>query len=129
MDVRKEFGTTARIEAAATLYYQRYRKLAPGKDVAVASDDSETQEERFEQYQNWQAMHAYSDALNRICQLEERLELLGDDDALGAMAAHVNNVLTVAKCIPELWRSDMDKAIIRDAETALAVHRECIDGR
>lgn len=122
MDARRDFGTIARVEAAGRLYQQRHGKLPPGKDVAMTASDSETQEERRDQYDAWIAVHAYMDALNRICQLEERLEIVGGDDAVICMAAHVNNVLTIVSQIPERWRSDMDKAIVSDAQTALKAH-------
>lgn len=67
---------TDRFETINDLYYRRYHCLRPGKDEAPQSYRDSSSEENHAQFENWIATRAFTDAIDRITQLEKELEAL-----------------------------------------------------
>lgn len=59
-----------RFEAIGDLYYRRYCCLRPGKSEAPETYRDSSSEENRQQFDNWFATRAFTDALDRIIQLE-----------------------------------------------------------
>lgn len=64
---------TERFEAINSLYYSRTGYLRPGKDALYYDSSSEENSERFT---NWLATTGFTDAINRIVELEREIEAL-----------------------------------------------------
>ncbi len=73
----KEHGSVAIFEAQAALYSRRHGRLAPGKSEPLDSAVDSGDDENRAQFDNWKAIHAYVDALNYICTLQEVIEAVG----------------------------------------------------
>lgn len=67
-------------EAIADLYYERFRRLAPGKSEAPQTYRDSNDDENREQFRVWRnSDDAFMDAINKIIALEARVETLERD--------------------------------------------------
>lgn len=66
---------TERFEAIGDLYYRRHRRLRPGKSEAPATYRDSGSEENHQLFDNWIATSAFTDAIERIIELELKLEM------------------------------------------------------
>jgi hypothetical protein len=63
-----------RFEAIGALYYRRYLCLRPGKSVSPEAGYDSMSDENREQFDQWFATQAFTDAIDRIISLEEQIE-------------------------------------------------------
>jgi hypothetical protein len=63
-----------RFEAIGDLYYRRYHRMRPGKSEPWETGRDSNDIENHAQFDQWFAVHAFTDALERIVQLEDELE-------------------------------------------------------
>jgi len=63
-----------RFEAVGDLFYARHHRLRPGKHEAAETYRDSNDDENRERFENWLAMNAFSDAIDRIVELEKRLQ-------------------------------------------------------
>ncbi len=64
---------TIRFETIGSLYYSRYHRLRPGKSEAPETYRDSNDEENREQFDQWFATKAFTDAIDRIFELEEKV--------------------------------------------------------
>lgn len=62
-----------RFEVIGDLYYRRYHRLRPGKSEAMETHRDSNDEENRTQFDQWFATKAFTDAVDRIAELEESL--------------------------------------------------------
>ena len=65
---------TERFEIVGDLYYGRYGRLRPGKCEAPETYRDANSEENCQQFDNWIATRAFTDAIDRIGELEEQVK-------------------------------------------------------
>lgn len=65
---------TERFEVIGDLYYGRYGRLRPGKSEAPETYRDANDEENRQQFDNWIATRAFTDAIERIGGLEEQVK-------------------------------------------------------
>lgn len=70
-----DHGATARYEAAAALFYRATGMMAPGKSYPL-SVPPPPDDERREAWDQWMLSRSWRDAMNRICDLQARVEEL-----------------------------------------------------
>jgi hypothetical protein len=68
-----DHDATARFEAAATLFYRATGMMAPGKSYPLSVPPPPV-DERREAWDQWMLSRSWRDAMNRICDLEARVE-------------------------------------------------------
>jgi hypothetical protein len=73
---------TERFEAIGDLYYRRYGRLRPGKSEAFETGRDASSLENCTQFDQWFATSAFTDAINRIIELENKLQQIEDDSPL-----------------------------------------------
>lgn len=59
-----------RFEAIGELYYRRHHRLRPGKYEAPETYRDSSSDENRELFESWFATHAFTDAIDRIVELE-----------------------------------------------------------
>ena len=64
-----------RFEAIGALYYSRHHYLRPGKSDVFYDTSCDENRTRFE---NWLATEGFTDAINRIIELEDKVETLNE---------------------------------------------------
>lgn len=69
----KKATSIERFEAVGDLYYARHHRLRPGKSESPATYRDANDDENRAQFENWLAMNAFSDAIDRIVELERKL--------------------------------------------------------
>lgn len=69
---------TERFEALGELYYRRHHRLRPGKSEAVETHRDSGSQENYDLFENWLATRAFTDAADRIVELEKEVEKLED---------------------------------------------------
>ena len=67
-----------RFEAIGELYYARHGRLRPGKFEAPETGRNSNCDENRALFDNWFATTAFTDAIDRIIELEKRLERLAE---------------------------------------------------
>jgi hypothetical protein len=75
-----DHGATARFEAAATIFYRATGMMAPGKSYPIAGGPPPNDEERQTAWEQWLVSRSWRDAMNFICDLQERIEMLERDE-------------------------------------------------
>jgi len=68
-----DHGATARFEVAAELFYRATGMMAPGKSYPLECTPPHT-DERREAWEQWLVSRSWKDAMNKICDLQERIE-------------------------------------------------------
>lgn len=63
-----------RFEAIGDLYYLRHRRLRPGKSESPETGRDANSDENRTQFEQWFATRAFTDAVDRIIELENELE-------------------------------------------------------
>lgn len=61
-----------RFEAIGELYYRRYGRLRPGKSEAPETYRDANDDENCTQFDQWFATKAFTDAIDRIIELEDQ---------------------------------------------------------
>lgn len=67
-------NATVRFEVIGDLYYRRHLRLRPGKSEAPETYRDSNDEENKTQFDQWFATRAFTDAVDRIGELEAQLE-------------------------------------------------------
>jgi 3-methyladenine DNA glycosylase/8-oxoguanine DNA glycosylase len=67
-----------RFETIGDLYYRRHRRLRPGKSEPIEMRRDSSSEENQQLFNNWIATQAFTDAIDRIIDLESALEEVRD---------------------------------------------------
>lgn len=68
-----------RFEVIGDLYYRRHHRLRPGKSEAPETYRDSCSEENRQLFDNWIATGAFTDAIERIRELELKLERNNDN--------------------------------------------------
>lgn len=68
-----------RFEAIGDLYYRRHHRLRPGKSEAVETYRDSSSEANYQLFDNWISVCAFTDAIERIIELEAELKQLRED--------------------------------------------------
>lgn len=63
-----------RFEVIGDLYYRRHHRLRPGKDEAPETYRDSCSEENQQLFDNWISASAFTDAIERIIQLEAQVQ-------------------------------------------------------
>jgi hypothetical protein len=66
-----------RYETVNDLYYRATGRMRPGKDVPPACGYDSSSEENQARFENWVATSAFTDAVDRIAELEASVTKLG----------------------------------------------------
>jgi hypothetical protein len=67
-----------RFEIIGNLYYARHHRLRPGKSEATETHRDSGSEENHQMFDNWIATHSFTDAIDRIIELEARVKATED---------------------------------------------------
>jgi hypothetical protein len=62
-----------RFEIIGELYAARYKRLRPGKSEAIETGRDSSSEENHSLFENWFATQAFSDAIERIADMDAQL--------------------------------------------------------